>query len=231
MIKGAMRLTVAMMITVFAVTAGCSSETETPVVPELNGSETTEQTDNGNSGTDIPEPETPVTPGLNGSETTEQTANGDSGEDTPAAVEIGPQVGKLAPDFTFTESGGKSTSLSDLRGNWVMLNFWATWCGPCKYEMPLIHNLAQDQDRVEEGLVLLTVNSGESADRVRQFLIENEFSFPVLLDIHNAISQAYNVHGIPTTFFIGQDGIINEIKIGAFMNAGELEEVLDRFIK
>ena len=229
MIKGAMRLAVAMMITVFAVTAGCSSETETPVVPGLNGSETTEQTTNGDNGADTPD----TTPSIDEGQTTtpEQTANGDSGEDTPAAVEIGPQVGKLAPDFTFTESGGKSTSLSDLRGNWVMLNFWATWCGPCKYEMPLIHNLAQDQDRVEEGLVLLTVNSGESADRVRQFLIENEFSFPVLLDIHNAISQAYNVHGIPTTFFIGQDGIINEIKIGAFMNAGELEEVLDRFIK
>lgn len=105
-----------------------------------------------------------------------------------SAVEVGPQVGKLAPDFKFTDAEGKSVSLSDLRGKSIMLNFWATWCGPCKIEMPLIQELAHDKEKADKGLVLLTVNGGESAETVRGFMKKYGFSFPVLLDIQKGIT-------------------------------------------
>ncbi|MFC1968573.1 TlpA family protein disulfide reductase [Chloroflexota bacterium] len=148
-----------------------------------------------------------------------------------AVADVGPQVGKLAPDFTFTDPDGKSVSLSSLRGRSVMLNFWATWCGPCRYEMPLIQDLAYDKEKAEAGLILLTVNSGESADTVLKFMKENGFSFLVLLDIQKGITRSYNVRGIPTTFFIGRDGIISEIKIGAFMNETQLKQSLNKVIR
>jgi peroxiredoxin len=151
-------------------------------------------------------------------------------ESTPV-IEIGPQVGKLAPDFNFTDAEGKSTSLSGLRGRSIVLNFWATWCGPCKYEMPLLQDLADDQEKAEKGLILLTVDSGESADTVRRFIKASGFSFPVLLDSQSIIYRAYKVRAIPTTFFIGQDGIISYIRVGAFMNKSQLEEILNKILK
>ena len=146
-------------------------------------------------------------------------------------IGIGPQVGKLAPDFKFIDAEGKSTSLRDLRGKSIILNFWETWCGPCKYEMPLLQDLAYDQEKAENGLILLTVNSGESADTVQRFMKERGFSFPVLLDIQKSVARYYNVRYIPTTFFIGKDGIISYIRVGAFMNKDQLEQILNTFIK
>lgn len=150
---------------------------------------------------------------------------------SPANPAIGPQEGKLAPDFSFTDANHQEVKLSDFRGQVVMLNFWATWCGPCKYEMPLIEQMAHDEIRAEQGVVLLTVNSGEAADTVVNFMHAKGFTFPVLLDGNGNILHAYNVRGIPTTFFIGRDGIIDEIKIGAFMDEGELDEVLNRILQ
>jgi peroxiredoxin len=148
--------------------------------------------------------------------------------ETTPETEVGPQVGNLAPDFKFMNPGGKNISLSDLRGNSVMLNFWATWCGPCKVEMPLIQELSHDEEKAAEGLVLLTVNSGESADKVASFMNEHGFSFPVLLDTQGGITQAYNVRAIPTTFFIDRDGIIKDMKIGAFSSGAEIEQKLGK---
>ncbi|MFC2013832.1 peroxiredoxin family protein [Chloroflexota bacterium] len=167
---------------------------------------------------------TPTIPGI------AQTPNPDPSQET-AGTEVGPQVGKFAPDFTFKDPDGKSVSLSGLRGRPVMLNFWKTWCGPCKYEMPLIQDLAYDKERAEAGLILLTVNSGESADTVLKFMKKNGFSFPVLLDIKKVIMWSYNVRNIPTTFFIGRDGIISLVKVGPFMNETQLEQSLNMIIK
>jgi len=219
----AMILAIIVMSSLLIEVAGCSSVPTPPLLTPPPSPETTIQTPN-------PEP------------SREPAAANAPTENTPpatpstepkqvSAIEVGPQTGKLAPDFNFIDAEGKSVSLSDLRGKSVMLNFWATWCGPCKYEMPTIQQLSQDKKRSEEGLVLLTINIGESADKVQRFMIENGLSFPVLLDIQKSITRAYNVRAIPTTFFIGQDGIISEIKLGAFMNESELEQSLNRFIK
>jgi peroxiredoxin len=215
------KLTVILAMTLITVVllgpAGCSSAVTPPPTPGV---------------VQVPNPELSQEP-VAANETTENTPSIKPSPDPESvpATEVGPQVGKLAPDFTFTYSDGESVSLSDLRGRSIMLNFWATWCGPCKYEMPLIQDLANDQEKAEKGLILLTVNSGETGDAVREFMKERGFSFPVLLDIQKGIMRSYNVRYIPTTFFIGQDGIISEIRIGAFMNESQLEETLNKIIK
>jgi peroxiredoxin len=150
--------------------------------------------------------------------------------ETTVELEVGPQIGKYAPDFMFKNQEGETISLSDFRGNSVVLNFWATWCGPCKIEMPLIQELANDAATTDIGLILMTVNSGESADTVAKFMIEKGFSFPVLLDTQRGISGVYNVRGIPTTFFIDRDGIIRDIKVGAFTSKTEIDSKLNNIM-
>ncbi|MFC1969339.1 TlpA family protein disulfide reductase [Chloroflexota bacterium] len=117
-------------------------------------------------------------------------------------------------------------SLSDLQGKPVMLNFWATWCGPCRFEMPFVQEVFEDRGWSDQGLVLLTVDSGESSSKVGEFMKDNDYSFPVILDTKRNIVQKYSVRGIPTTFFIDKEGIIKDVKIGAFPNKSELESKL-----
>ena len=196
---------------------GCSSTPTSHPNPEIAQLPNPEQSPVREQGSaDTPKPTTP---------TTESPESG-----TVSETEVGPQVGKLAPDFKFGNSEGESISLSDLHGNLVMLNFWATWCNPCKVEIPLIQELSQDEEMSDRGLVLLTVNSGESADKVRRFMIEHGLSFTVLLDTKNSIVRAYNVRAIPTTFFIDKDGIIRDIKLGAFSSETELDSRLNKIM-
>jgi thiol-disulfide isomerase/thioredoxin len=141
------------------------------------------------------------------------------------------EVGKPAPDFTYQDAQGKTVSLSDLNGKVVVINFWATWCGPCRQEMPLIDALANNDDNDALGIVLLSVNAGESRDAVNSFMAANGYSFYVVLDSNDAISSKYGIRYIPTTIFIGRDGAIRSIKTGAFSNQSELVKMLDDAMK
>ena len=134
-----------------------------------------------------------------------------------------PRVGNMAPDFQLPDLEGRTVSLSDFHGMPVLLNFWATWCGPCRAEMPFIQDVFEDKKFSEKGLVILAVNLGESRSKVEQFMETYGLSFEVLLDTSQDVGQAYNIRGIPTTFFIDKDGIIKDIKIGAFSNTEEIE--------
>jgi len=136
---------------------------------------------------------------------------------TPAQ---GPEIGKLAPDFELSSLDGQVVSLSDFRGKPVFLNFWATWCGPCKFEMPFIQEMYEGLS--SEGLVVLAVNIREDPARVREFVATFGFTFPVLLAAEPAVPLAYNIRGIPATFFIDENGIIQDIKIGAFSSEVEM---------
>jgi len=128
----------------------------------------------------------------------------------------------LAADFQLQNLDGQTVSLSDFRGKPVLLNFWASWCGPCVYEMPFIQQVHEEW--AERGLVVLAVNQGESLSRVNKFLEDRNLSIPVLLDTNNAVGQKYRVVGIPTTYLIDEDGVIKGKKVGTFMSKGELEE-------
>ena len=140
----------------------------------------------------------------------------------------GPQVGKLAPDFQLPNLVGQSISLSDLRGKPVFLNFWATWCGPCLHEMPFIQEIFEEWS--DKGLVILAIDIGEAPSKVRDFIQSGNFSFPVLLDTNQNVALEYNVRGIPTTFLIDKDGIIQEMRVGSFSSTAEIEKSLSKII-
>jgi thiol-disulfide isomerase/thioredoxin len=143
---------------------------------------------------------------------------------TGSASEYGPEIGKLAPDFTLNGLDGQEVSLSGFRGRPVLLNFWATWCGPCQMEMPLLQEVYEKWTGT--GLVLLAVNLREDPASVREFVEGAGYTFPVLLSPGNDVPLAYNIRGIPATFFVDADGVIRDIKIGAFFNVGEIESKL-----
>ncbi len=125
-----------------------------------------------------------------------------------------PKVGKAAPDFTLTDQDDKPIRLSDLRGKVVFLNFWATWCKPCKEEMPSMEVL--HKNFAKDGLVVLAV----SIDRVTTtkdiplFIKSMNLSFPVLIDSWGKTDMPYKRMGVPETFIIDQQGVIREIVIG-----------------
>jgi peroxiredoxin len=118
-----------------------------------------------------------------------------------------------APDFTLTDTQGNKVTLSELKGKKVFLNFWATWCPPCREEMPDIEKLYQETK--DSDLVILAVNLGESKDIVTSFTDKNNYTFQVLLDSSQTVAVDYQIRSIPTSYFIDEEGYIQAGKIGA----------------
>lgn len=137
-----------------------------------------------------------------------------------------PEIGKAAPSFQLTDIDGQTVSLSDFQGKPVLLNFWATWCGPCHLEIPYIQEVYDEQS--EPGLVILAINLRESLAKVKEFVQDYNLSFPVLLDLEGMVAEKYNILPIPTTYFIDSDGIIRDIQIGAFRSVADIEDILSR---
>lgn len=129
---------------------------------------------------------------------------------TPIADRIAP--GQPAPDFTATTLDGTTIRLSDLRGHPVALNFWATWCGPCRLEMPELE-AAQARYR-ETGLMILAINAGEDAEVVQAYLDELGLTLTVVLDPEGAILDLYEVRALPTTVWIDGEGFIRAEHLG-----------------
>lgn len=132
-----------------------------------------------------------------------------------------PQVGFTAPSFTLDSLSGEPISLSDLRGKVVVLNFWASWCPPCRAEMPAL-NAVYEKSR-DQGLVVLGINTTfqDDENNARQAIQEWGLTFPIVFDRDGVPSRAYRVQAMPTTFFIGRDGVIRDIAFG-----GPLSEAL-----
>lgn len=144
-------------------------------------------------------------------------------------VETGPQVGKLAPYFALPTLDGQDISLYDLRGKVVLLNFWTTWCPACRAEKP--HLIAAYNDFADQGLVILRVNVGESPSLVREYVIQKGIPFPVLLDTETEVSMLYQVRVIPATFLIDGEGVIQEVRVGAFRSAADVAASLEKIIE
>ncbi|OGO22151.1 MAG: hypothetical protein A2144_00915 [Chloroflexi bacterium RBG_16_50_9] len=142
---------------------------------------------------------------------------------SPATPAPAPQTENLAPDFSLKNLDGQTVSLRSLRGKPVMLNFWASWCGPCRQEMPFIQGVFDDDEWARQGLVILAINVGESSTIAQKYIEDNRLSFTVLLDTDQNVAKNYNIRGIPTTFFIDKNGIIRDWKIGAFTNKTEID--------
>ncbi len=136
----------------------------------------------------------------------------------------GINVGDLAPDFEIVTDSGETLSLSDLRGQIVLLNFWATWCGPCRVEMPDFE--AAYQSHADEGFTILAVNNRETPDDVRGFRNEIGVSFPFALDEQGTVQTLYNVKGYPITYLINRAGVIVARFVGP-MSAPQIQQAVD----
>lgn len=137
--------------------------------------------------------------------------------------DVAPRVGNRAPDFALKSLDGRTIRLSELRGKPVMVNFWASWCPPCKNEMPVFEKAYQRYR--SQGMEFLGVDVEEDAETVRKFVQENGYSWLFLLDSDGKVSRSYQVSGIPTTFFIDREGIIRDLQIGE-LSAPALESRL-----
>ncbi len=142
-----------------------------------------------------------------------------------------PQAGFLAPDFTLKTPEGETFTLSKLQGKAVLINLWATWCPPCRAEMPAIQKLYDEYK--DRGLVVLAVNSTVQDDpfAIAPFIEEYRLTFPILLDETGEVSQAYQLRSLPSSYFIRRDGIINEVVIGGPMSEAllrtRIEDILE----
>ncbi len=132
------------------------------------------------------------------------------------ALPPAPAVGHPAPDFTVTDIAGQRFQLSALRGKPVVLNFWATWCPPCKAELP---ELQAGSQRLAGQVTVVGLNQGESAETVRSFAQQIGLTYPIPLDERMDVSGAYGVRSLPTTFFIDRSGVIRDIQLGALTEA------------
>ena len=117
-----------------------------------------------------------------------------------------------APEFSLSDLGGKKVQLKTLRGKLVFLNFFATWCGPCREEMPGMERLFRMHQ--DKGFVVLAVNMEESVKTVRPFVQQLKLSFPIVLDTEGTVIRDYGVRALPVSFLIGRDGNIRWRAIG-----------------
>lgn len=121
------------------------------------------------------------------------------------------RLGEVAPPFTARTLDGATTSIQNYRGRVVVLNFWATWCGPCRVEMPEFENY---QAQMGERVAILGVNMLESPGQIAPFVQQYGLTFPILLDEDGAIAAPYRVTGLPTSVILDRAGIIRERVVG-----------------
>lgn len=140
-----------------------------------------------------------------------------------------PKVGYRAPQTSLTGLDGKTYSFDDLNGKPVVINFWASWCGPCRIEAPdLVRLYEKYSEQIEIYAVNVTV--GDSIDGAKAFAEEYGFDFPVLLDPEGTVSELYQIRPIPTTFFVNGKGIIVDQVIGV-VDSRDLESKFKRLIR
>ena len=127
------------------------------------------------------------------------------------AAEVGTEVGKKAPNFSLKNMNNKEVTLRELEGKKVFINFWASWCPPCKAEMPDIQKLYENHG---EDIKIIAVNLEEEKTKVEKYLNNEELDFTVLLDKNNKVAGQYLVRAIPTSYFLNEKGIIIEKNLG-----------------
>lgn len=142
-----------------------------------------------------------------------------------------PHQGFYAPNFTLPDFNNIEISLADLKGFPIIINFWATWCPPCRSEMPALQSVYQKYK--DHGLIVLAVNTTyqDSIDKVSTFVSDNNLTFPILLDGTSQSSTDYQIRSLPTTFFIDKDGIIQDMVLGGPMSEALLNIRVERLLK
>ena len=143
----------------------------------------------------------------------------------PAAhkIKVGIQEGQLAPDFELETVHGQTVKLSHYRGQVVLINFWATWCGYCRTEFPEIQDAYERNQK--KGFVVLAINVQDRKENVLAYAQELGLTFPVLLDPLGRASGSYQARGLPTSYFVDQEGVIVLKKVGP-VNTSIIQDVL-----
>ncbi len=139
-----------------------------------------------------------------------------------------PEPGRLAPDFTLTDLEGNAVTLSDFRGKVVFINFWATWCPPCRAEMPEIEAIYQEYK--SKDVVVIGVDLLEAENEVRQFVQKGGYSWTFVIDTTGVVANKYSITAIPTSFFLDKEGIIRAVSTGA-MTKRTMERALAEAMK
>ena len=147
-----------------------------------------------------------------------------AGNETPPKTETNP-----APDFTVTTADGQNVKLSDFTGQPVVLNFWASWCGPCRSEMPAFQEAYLAYGDQIQFLMVNCTGSNETVQMAAAFIEEAGYTFPVFYDTLGQGSAAYRVSSIPATYFIDKDGNIVARQVGA-MSSEKLESYLTKIL-
>jgi len=132
-------------------------------------------------------------------------------------------VGYQAPGFRLESLDGRQVSLADYPGQVVLLNFWATWCPPCKEEIPAIEK-AYEAHR-DEGFMVLGINEGETFEAVQAFASEIGITYPVLIDKRGNVAAQYRRRGLPLTLIVDRDGVI-QVRHEGYLTAGQLDKYL-----
>ncbi len=149
---------------------------------------------------------------------------------TTGGLTPSPRVGFAAPDFTLELLGGGQVTLSDLRGRGVIVNLWASWCPPCRAEMPALQRV-YEANRAR-GLEVLAVNSTyqDSEAGAASFVRELGLTFPIPLDRTGTVSRTYLLRALPTTFFIDGDGVIRKVVIGGPMSETTIQTAVEEIL-
>ncbi len=142
-----------------------------------------------------------------------------------------PRAEFLAPDFTLRTPTGESVRLSELRGQAVLVNLWATWCPPCRAEMPAIQKLYEEYR--DQGFSVLAVNMTYQDDpfAIVPFVQENGLTFPLLLDETGEVAHLYELRSLPSSFFIDREGVIQEVVIGGPMSEALLRTRIESLLE
>ena len=117
-----------------------------------------------------------------------------------------------APDFTLKGLNGDNLKLSELRGKVILINFWASWCGPCRQEMPVLDQLYQRYRSLD--FTIIGVNVEENSDAAKSLLKDVNVTFPILFDNTNAVSKLYKVKGMPSSILVDRDGNMRDMYMG-----------------
>ena len=142
-----------------------------------------------------------------------------------------PRQGFLAPDFTLNTTDGETVTLSELRGQAVLVNLWATWCPPCRAEMNAIQKLYNEYK--SQGFTVLAVNMTYQDDfsAIAPFVGQNDLTFPILLDETGDMARKYELRSLPSSFFIDRNGTIQEVVIGGPMSEALLRTRVESILE
>lgn len=145
-------------------------------------------------------------------------------------AQAAPQAGFLAPDFTLGTLDGETITLSGLRGHPILLNWWASWCLPCRAEMPAMQRV-YDEYR-DDGFIVLAANatSQDSRAAAQAFVDEFEFTYPILLDLDGSVASLYRLRAFPSSYFIDADGVISEVVLGGPMDEALLATRVEQLL-